>query len=726
MLHVRVLSQYPHPIGTSAEAGVRQYLIQQLEKLAMAPTVQSGTAVRAFGQEITAGLTHNIVGRLYGTGNSQAVLLVAHYDSVNHSPGASDDGIGVATILETVRAIEAGPRLQNDVIVLFTDGEEIGLLGAELFTSSHPWAKEARVALNFEARGDSGTVLMFETSNNSRWLIDEFSASVPRPAGSSLLCNIYKQLPNDTDFTLLRRSGLEGMNFAIGERLEAYHSSMDIVQNLHEASLQQMGDAALSLARDLGNSKLVEHGGRSGDDIFFDLLGLMLVRYPLRWALPLQVGLNIAILVALALAHQRGLLRGRAVLGAMLGVVACLGTVPAMLEGVWLLIAKAAHGRLLTGDAAPNAWLLLSVLAVGLGMTLYPLAYIRGKAGAANLHAAGLIAGAVVGLVVAFVLPAASYLIFWPLLAMCVGFMALSGDSSRPSDLRKVLVAWLGALPVLLLFCPVIFLLFVFLGLGMTLVGVLGALLPLLTATVAPLLDQLVPQGRGAVYVPVLCLISGLSLGSVGFLMSHFGPDHPYANSLLYSLDADHGKAFWLSLDAASDEWKSQYLGLRPERRKFPDYVSGINGLNREILWSEAPILALEAPVVDISTSESGIGVRTVSMHIDALQHANSITLAFPPQVVLLAADVNGKSVEVPGPESGRARSEAHVNVFGIAEADVYLTLKMRCGNPCRVVILGRSLELPAIPRQAISPRPPDKRPLALSDVSIIYRSYEF
>jgi acetylornithine deacetylase/succinyl-diaminopimelate desuccinylase-like protein len=50
-----------------------------------------------------------VVARLSGTGGSKSILLVSHYDSVATAPGASDDSSGVATLLETARALKAGP-----------------------------------------------------------------------------------------------------------------------------------------------------------------------------------------------------------------------------------------------------------------------------------------------------------------------------------------------------------------------------------------------------------------------------------------------------------------------------------------------------------------------------------------------------------------------------------------------------------------------------------------
>src|SRR5690606_11100253 len=102
--------------------------------------------------------TTNILSRLEGSGNGKALLMLSHYDSSPHSSlGASGAGSGVATILEGVRAyLEAGRVRVNDVIILLTDSEELGLNGAALFVNGHAWAKEVGLVLNFEARGSGG------------------------------------------------------------------------------------------------------------------------------------------------------------------------------------------------------------------------------------------------------------------------------------------------------------------------------------------------------------------------------------------------------------------------------------------------------------------------------------------------------------------------------------------------------------------------------------------
>src|SRR6187551_450051 len=162
LAHVREIAQRPHPAGSPDNARVREYLLAQLRALGLQPQVQEATGVGA--RYPRAGQVRNVVARMPGrTPGGLAVVLMAHYDGVAGGPAAGDDAAGTAAVLETLRALRAGPPLAHDVMVVITDGEEAGLLGAAAFVREHPWARDVGVTLNFEARGTSGRSYMFET-----------------------------------------------------------------------------------------------------------------------------------------------------------------------------------------------------------------------------------------------------------------------------------------------------------------------------------------------------------------------------------------------------------------------------------------------------------------------------------------------------------------------------------------------------------------------------------
>jgi hypothetical protein len=284
LVYLNAFATAPHPIGSAEHDRVRDYLVSQLTGLGLAPEVQRATGVTPRYE--VAGTVENIVGRLKGTsGAPDAVALVAHYDSVPAGPGAGDDGAGVAALLETLRALRAGPPLRNDILFVITDGEEDGLLGASAFVAENASAKDVRVVVNFEARGNAGESQMFETSVGNGRLVQIFAQAAPHPSGSSLTYEIYKHMPNDTDMTVFKKAGAAGLNFAFIGHWEAYHTPLDNPQMLDRGSLQQHGESALSLARSLGNTDLTQLEDR--DSVYFSLPGSLFVHYSSRFLWPL-------------------------------------------------------------------------------------------------------------------------------------------------------------------------------------------------------------------------------------------------------------------------------------------------------------------------------------------------------------------------------------------------------------------------------------------------------
>jgi uncharacterized protein (TIGR03435 family) len=317
---IRAIAQKPHPPGSPEHQRVRDYVIGKLTKLGIAPEVETGFGAIDFGKYHAEGNVENIVARLPGSANTRPVMLAAHYDSVPRGPGASDDASGVAVLLETLRALRAGPPLRNDVIFLITDGEEKGLLGAQVFMRDHPWRGEPAVTLNFEARGTAGNAFMFETSAGNEWLIRDLQAAVPQADAMSFAYEIYRRMPNNTDLTIFKRGGLAGMNFAYIERPEFYHTAQDDVANLDPRSLQEQGRYALSLVRRFGNEDLSRK--YSGDAVYFPTPFTSLIVYPASWVNPVAWLAVTGLAAALCVGWRRGA-RGRW-MAAPLAIVATL------------------------------------------------------------------------------------------------------------------------------------------------------------------------------------------------------------------------------------------------------------------------------------------------------------------------------------------------------------------------------------------------------------------
>ena len=286
MEHVRVIAAEPHPTGSEANAKVRDYLKSELEKIGAGVLLPEGVvddrSLDRFGKwsgkRPDALTLTNVIGIIPGKVRAKrAVALMAHHDTVYGSPGAPDDTAGVASILETVRAITSQGPTERDIIVVLTDGEELGLLGAKQFVQKNRLADRVGAIINLEARGGGGRTTLFQTSKNNGAAIKLYSDAVSRPGGSSLATFIYEILPNDTDLTPALEREYVAYNLSFIGRPGLYHSPKATSDNLDQGSLQDMGDQTLALTLALANAE--ELPEPAPDRTFFDFFGLFLISY---------------------------------------------------------------------------------------------------------------------------------------------------------------------------------------------------------------------------------------------------------------------------------------------------------------------------------------------------------------------------------------------------------------------------------------------------------------
>jgi hypothetical protein len=478
MKHLNVIAGKPHPPGSPEHAEVGNYIVNELAAMGLSPETQDG-------KNIT-----NILVRLKGKGRGKALLLAGHYDTVPSSPGASDDGSAVVVMLETLRAVLAGPPLDNDLICLFSDGEELGLQGAKAFVFAHPWARDAGLVLNFEARGNSGPALMFETSDKNGWLVRQFAEADPDPVGSSLSYELYKLLPNSTDLTIFKEAGFAGLNFAFINGSDVYHTANDSVHTIDQRSLQHQGSHALSLTRRFGNTSLEQV--RDIDAVYFNLLGCGLIVYSQQWVLPLCALTCLLFIGVMAWGWKRrvltfdGIARGTAAVG--LSLICVLMT---MLLLWWLLKTFQRLDSLpsATHDGGLQAFIITLISAVAAGVC-YRWSLRRLSAG--ELMAGGLVWWLLMSGATGLFLPGGSYLFTWPLLfnLIAVAF-AFTSSSRETAATQHLIMLSLAALLTVILFAPIIYLSIIAFTLKSPLsVAVLVMPTVLILASLAPHLKQ--------------------------------------------------------------------------------------------------------------------------------------------------------------------------------------------------------------------------------------------
>lgn len=460
---LRVIAKEPHPLGSLAHDEVRDYLLSELQNLGLEPEIQQVRMDVGNGQ---SGSIENIMARIPGTDNSRAVMIAAHYDSVRSSPGAADDGAGIAAILETIRALQALGPLNNDTIILMTDGEELGLLGAKAFVTEHPWAKDVGVVLNFEARGNQGPSLMFETSEQNGWLIKQFVEASPHPLAYSIIYDLYKIMPNDTDMTMFRMGGMAGLNFAFGMGVNAYHDPIDTVDNLDPSSLQHHGDYMLSLTRQFGQLDL--NKVEQGNQVYFNLIGSNLVIYPQSWVF----GLLLAGILLYAAAIIHAIVRkGVTIKGMLGGFFLCLLSliiVYGVITLLWTLLRHmVSHSQLndMVLDPKISLAVLMGLLLVTLVVIVIIIRWTARIIRMDNMWAGTLLLWVLLSISTALYLPGGSYLFLWPLIGSIIGFHLFIRNRTKQGAMQWS--ASLSAMPGLLLFAPICYLIYILMTLGM-------------------------------------------------------------------------------------------------------------------------------------------------------------------------------------------------------------------------------------------------------------------
>jgi hypothetical protein len=292
----------PHVTGSEMNARVRDRVLAHLESAGYQPEIQSRFQCNpVFG---SCSPVENIIAVKPGTDGSRALLVTSHYDSGWAGPGAADAGAAVAAVLEIARMAADYPPYTNDIIFLFTDSEENGLIGARAFADHHPLFGKVRAVINLEARGVTGPSTMFETGDGNRSIIRIYSKNVERPSANSLVYEIYKTMPNDTDYSVYKGEGVMGLNFAFARGVALYHSLLDDPDHLDLGSLQHHGDNAWGLLNALGDRDLNRIVARE-DAGYIDVFSSTLIHYPVAITEGLALFLGIWVMIAVAAAFRR-------------------------------------------------------------------------------------------------------------------------------------------------------------------------------------------------------------------------------------------------------------------------------------------------------------------------------------------------------------------------------------------------------------------------------------
>jgi len=536
MRYVERLAAKPHPMASAAHDEVLKEVVGLWETLGFEPEVQ--TAVLVDGNMGAAARVANVLARLKGTGAGKAVMLVAHYDSVPSSPGAADDASGVAVLLETARALKTGPVPGHDIIFLVTDGEEVGLLGARAFVKEHPWAPDVGLVVNFEARGTSGPSVMFETGPGNGPLIRAFAAAAPRPQATSFAVSIYRRMPNGTDLSVFLDAGMQGLNFAFIEEPRDYHTPQDTPAHLDPRSLQHHGSSALALARYFGRTGVPEKGRT--DAVYFNAVGPGLVVYSPGTAWLAAIFAVLFLAAAGVVGFRKRLLAPRKLPGSILFLMLVLVLCP-VVAVLFAKLAGLAHGRWLpAGEPGSNPCYFAALLLLISSVFLILYGLFRRKSSWRNIAFAATFLGILLTIWATAALPGASYIIGLPALLGAAALLAifLTGKTGIDTPVGTAAAA-LCAFATTVVFTPIIYFLFVALGLSPMGGAGLAVFMTLALLSLVPAVESIGRRGTAA--WALLAILAFVGFGAAGAVTTRYTVRHPPArsNGLLYGQGRD-------------------------------------------------------------------------------------------------------------------------------------------------------------------------------------------
>ncbi len=722
--YIRDIAASPHPLGSPENVKVRDYIVEQLSEMGLQPRLDTAVVTGSYLGIHYAASVINIVAHLTGSDNSRAVLLMAHYDSVPTGPGASDDGSGVATILETLRALKASYPLKNDVIAIFTDGEENGMMGAQAIAGNDSLLRQVGVALNFEARGTSGPSLMFETSDGNGWLIEQMAKSGSDIAATSFMYDGYKHLPNNTDFSWLKAKGMSGMNFAFIGDLERYHSEMDNYTNIDERSIQHDGSHALSLTKQFGNLTLPGPG--SGNDIYFNFFWPAFFYYPASYVSTISAVAALLFFLMIYIGVKRKMI---GLWKSLISILLPLGPVVILAVGTFFLWKGIGNsypeaGYFLFDAFYGDGMLLLAVISLALAATSTFFIYMRGFFRSSEMAAGALFWWLVLAVISTFYLPHGAYIFQWPLLfsssALLLFFIAPKSDFRSPLMLLTLLAC---AVPGVYFTAQTVYLLYL-MGLLPAVTTAIVVLVILGMCTVLPHLAIVSAPKKWI--IPVSAFAVALVIGAVALMSHHLDTHHPKTDSIDYAIDLDNSRAYWISFDDTTDEWTSQYMQHFVSPDSLPDFFPG---RRRPDLANSAALIPVRPVSVTLLGDTAYRGAQEVTLLVKPPEAGTPIMLHSPKGSQVISASVDGHPI----PDSVAIFPTGKLDnwtlyCYGFPAAGCTVSLVLPAGQELNLTTVCTLAGLPEAGGLPEFPRPGSimRRPFVTTDAAIVMKSYRF
>jgi hypothetical protein len=639
--HLRIISKKPHYTGSEYHSVVRDYILNELKNMGLETEIQNQVVTRfcCVGTN-----TSNIIGTIKGSSNGKSLVLLTHYDSRHHASfGASDAGSGVVTILEGVRSFLSKNTIPiNDIHLVFTDAEEIGLLGAQAFVKNHSLVDNIGLVLNFEARGSGGpSYMLMETNGKNGVLISEFINAEPGfPAANSLMYSIYKMLPNDTDLTVFReQANINGFNFAfIGDHFD-YHTSLDSFERLDRNTLIHQADYIMSMLNHFSKINLSNLDSEN-DYVYLNFPILKMLHYPYSWIYPLLIFSIIFFLFIIYLGLAINKLSIQGILNGILALTISLFTCLSITIILWKTIsyfnpdyADILHGFTYNGYYYITAFIFLNIFCLfsiyyrffknssGLDLTIIPIGFWL-----------------IINVLISIYLKGAAYFII-PVNLVLFSILLIYFSNFKGN--KKMLLWTFFSVPLIYIFAPQLKMFPV--GLGLDNLFITSFFLVLIFVLLLPVFSNFAFKNQ----IKNLTLLIAIVFFALAFLNNDYDVNSKKPNSILYYSDLDSKQSYWLSRNENLDEFTSQFFKKNESIQEASFFSSSSkygtphkqSALADFIKFSSSDIQILKDTIVE--------NKRNLQLKISPERKINKIDLTTDDPFVLNSMSVQGVEFEI-------------------------------------------------------------------------------
>jgi len=247
--------------GTRYEDLAGDFLIEQLSSFGLEPWRAAGFEDYRQSFDLPRGTepSENIIAVLPGKSQEHFLLIGAHYDHMGiidgvYQPGADDNAVGTAAVLELARVISAS-KLTPEMSIVFVlfSGEEKGLIGSQALAEHLQQQKLADqvMLLNLDViAGVSGeTYVIYDSGHrqNETWI----ERAEQEIAAAGLTPKVAQKLNGGVDSMRFSEVKIPAITLLWGELLSDHpyiHQPSDTYENLNPEIVAAATTASLRVA----------------------------------------------------------------------------------------------------------------------------------------------------------------------------------------------------------------------------------------------------------------------------------------------------------------------------------------------------------------------------------------------------------------------------------------------------------------------------------------------